>query len=111
MYQFLLDLTEEVQTFLKWNECQQAAEAIQIQVLSKKLDKANSIQSEIDVISKKSAFMTQEEISQEKEIVKSKLQKPAEIIRDIALLKADPGYLTEDQIENLKVYWHIASHN
>ena len=55
--------------------------------------------------------MTQEEISQEKEIVKSKLQKPAEIIRDIALLKADPGYLTEDQIENLKVYWHIASHN
>ena len=89
---------------MKWNECQQAAAINKIKVLSTKLEKAKSVQADINDLGKKSAFLTQEQISQEKELIKTRLQEPSKIHEDIAKLKEDPNYLTEEQIENLKVY-------
>ena len=100
----LLELTKEVQTFLKWNECQQASAFNKIKVLSTKLEKAKSVQADINDLSKKSAFLSQEQISQEKEVIKNRLQEPTKIHEAIGKLKEDPNYLTEEQIENLKVY-------
>ena len=47
--------------------------------------------------------MTEEEMTQEKKEIKSRLQESCNIIQEITKLKEDPNYLTKDQIENLKV--------
>jgi len=73
-----------------------------MKIISQKLKQAKQLQNQIKDFMKKDAFMTEEEISNEKLRTKEKIKEPLHIIDTITQLEKNPNYLNQVQIQSLK---------
>jgi len=72
-------------------------------IIAQKLEQAKELQNQIEEIKKNEAFMTEEEISDEKFRTKLKIKEPLHIIATIRQLEENPDYLNQGQIQSLKM--------
>ena len=97
-----LELSLDLQQSIRWAECTKESTNKKLNVLITKLENAKDVQNRINEIFKKSAYLTDEQISTEKIKTKNMLREPLKIIAGIAELEKNPDYLDEDQIQTLK---------
>ena len=88
---------------LTWVESQKDVTKTKLKIISQKLEQAKQIQNQIEDIMKKDAFMTEEDISNERVGTKQKIKEPLHIIANIAELEGNPDYLNQGQIQGLRM--------
>jgi len=71
-------------------------------VLLAKLKNAKQLAEKVEEMESKPAFMTEEEVSEERLRIQIKLEKPLEIIAAISKLELEPDHLNHDQIRTLQ---------